>query len=259
MCQCVPESQRARLTLDPAWLSANGGVVHPDAPVGSGGPGYFRTTGATRTDGGMDELAHPDSPAASRLDTSVLVAAQQLQAQAVQRKPAPEVKAAQVQSIQGMTVTVKPDETGVADVGSALTDVIHRDGGAKYTSSNDTGKVTGWSVLPYKVDIVTMYGTGKPNDDAAYGRGTLKADQDAGNVSLGFHESCHRADIIAYLKNNPMPAFKGTKDITTDQGDELIQAYNAAVDAYFQAARDHSRLVTDEVGKPTKTQYESGT
>ena len=258
MCQCIPESQRARVSLDPAWLSANGGVVHPDAPVGGGGPGFFRTAGATRTDGGMDELAHPDSPQATRLDTTELAGAQQVQAKTVKRQPAPEVKAPQPQVIKGMTVTIKPDEHGVADVGSALTDVNHRDGGASYVDSKDTGKITSWKVLPYKVDIVTMYGTGKPNDDAAYGRGTLQTDEDVGNVTLGFHESCHRADMIAYLNAHDLPVFNGPKNITPAEGDKLIKAYIEAVDAYFQAARDHSTTITDEVGKKTKTQWEAG-
>jgi hypothetical protein len=257
MCHCVPESQRARVSLDPAWLNAHGDVVHPDAPSGGGGTGYFRTAGATRTNGGSDELAHPDSPEAPRLDTGVLDQARQLNAGAVTRQPAPEVKTPQVQVIKGMTVTIKPDEKGVASAGSALTDVTNRDGGAQYTHDNATLKVISWKVVPYKVDIVTQYGTGKPNDDAAYGRGTLQSDIDAGNVTLGFHESCHRNDMLAYLKDHDLPAFVGKTGISTTEGDAMIKAYTDAVDGYFQAARDHSVTVTDEVGKKTKSQWEA--
>lgn len=247
MCQCVPDSQRARVSLDPTWLSRDGGVVHPDAPAGAGGAGFFRAAGAIATDGGPDQLAHPGSAVAPGLETSVLDRAQRLQEAEVARQPPPVVTTAKTMTIQTMTVTIKPDESGAQNVGSALTDVTQFDGGARYVHSKDTGKVISWTLLPYRVEIVTMYGTGTPNSDAAYGRGTTAPDVAAGNVTLGFHESCHRDDMVAYLKGHPLPAFKGKAGVTTDEGDALIQDYNDAIDAYFQAARDHSRTVTDEV------------
>ena len=256
MCDCVPASQRARVALDPAWLATDGRVVHPDAPAGGGGPGYFRVAGHSTAQGDAEQLAHPDSPRASALDVFDLNRAERLSGTEVKRQAPPEVKQAQTQTIRGMTVTVQPDESGIAGVGSALTDVHQHSGGAAYVHSKDTGKILSWTVLPYQVDIVTQYGTGTPNADAAYGRGTTEKDIETGNVTLGFHESCHRADMLAYLTGHPLPAAPSKTGITTDEGDTLIAAYTTAVDAYFQAARDHSVKVTDETGKPTKTAFE---
>jgi hypothetical protein len=256
MCDCVPASQRARVVLDPAWLATDGRVVHPDAPAGGGGPGFFRIAAHGLVQGDAEQLAHPDSPRAGALDVQDLNRAERLADTEVKRQAPPEVKKAQVQTIRGMRVTVQPDESGIAGVGSARTDVTQHSGGAAYVHSNDTGKILSWSVVPYQVDIVTRYGSGTPPADAAYGRGTTKPDVDSGNVTLGFHESCHRSDILAYLTAHPLPAAPSETKISTDEGDTLIASYNTAVEAYFQAARDHSTQVTDEVGKPTKTAYE---
>lgn len=41
---------------------------------------------------------------------------------------------------------------------------------------------------------------------SCYGRGTTDADVRNRNVTLGFHESCHRADFVTYLTTHPLPA-----------------------------------------------------
>lgn len=254
MCDCVPRSQRSRGELHAAWLSA-GHVAHPDAPSGGGGPGLFRLPGAVTTGGGPSMLPHPDSPAAGDLDPQRLDAAQGEQDKKVKRQPPPEVKDESTQSIQGMTVILYPDAHGIAGAGSATTQLDESEGGARYDFDKGTGKVTVVHEQPWKVEIQTRYGSGSPDDDAAYGRGTTDEDKAAGKVTLGFHESCHREDILAYLQQHAPPVLPGLVDKTKAQADAAIASYKADSKAYFQAARKHSETVTDEVGKPKRSEY----
>ncbi len=54
------------------WLNPEGDVVHPDAPKGGGGPGFFRASGPLYADSSEGELPHPRSPAARTLDPVAL-------------------------------------------------------------------------------------------------------------------------------------------------------------------------------------------
>lgn len=254
MCDCVPRSQRSLGHLHPAWLSA-GEVAHPDAPAGGGGPGLFRQPGAMSTEGGRAMLPHPDSPAAADLDPQRLDAAQGEQDKKVKRQPPPVVKDESTQDIQGMTVILYPDAHGISGAGSATTQLDESEGGASYDFDKGTGKVTVVRPLAWKVEIQTRYGTGDPDDDAAYGRGTTDEDKAAGNVTLGFHESCHRADILAYLQQHAPPALPDLVGKTKAQADTAIASFKTESKAYFQAARKHSETVTDEVGKPKRSEY----
>jgi hypothetical protein len=109
--------------------------------------------------------------------------------------------------------------------------------------------------LPWKVEIQTRYGSGTPDDDAAYGRGTTDKDKEDGNITLGFHESCHRADILACLQQHSPPVLPDLVDKTKVEADAAIATYKTACKAYFQAARKHSETVTDEDGKPKRSEY----
>jgi hypothetical protein len=50
------------------WLNGNGDVVHPDAPLGVGGPGFFRAAGPLSATAYDDFLPHPQSAVAGTLD-----------------------------------------------------------------------------------------------------------------------------------------------------------------------------------------------
>lgn len=254
MCDCVPRSQRSRGELHPAWLSGDR-VIHPDAPAGGGGAGTFRLPGSMGTGGGPTLLPHPDAPAAGTLDPQQLDAAQGEVKKKVARQKAPVVKDESTQTIQGITVVIYPDAHGIAGVGSALTQLDESEGGASYDFDKGTGKVTAVRPTPWKAEIQTRYGTGDPDDDAAYGRGTTDEDVAAGQVTLGFHESCHRADILAYLQQNTPPVLPDLMDKTKVQADAAIATFKSESKTYFKAARTHSEAVTDETGKPKRSEY----
>src|SRR5207249_4387630 len=81
-----------------------------------------------------------------------------------------------------------------------------------YESSGHTiASLEGKFEVKGAITIQTAYGPGaKPNDTSGYGRGTTDADLANGDVTLGFHESCHRADFLAYAHAHPLPEFTVT-------------------------------------------------
>jgi hypothetical protein len=54
------------------WLNQDGDLIHPNAPDGGGGPGFFRGAVALNTDPFSDDLPHPSSPAGRNLDPLAL-------------------------------------------------------------------------------------------------------------------------------------------------------------------------------------------
>jgi hypothetical protein len=105
------------------------------------------------------------------------------------------------------------------------------------------------------VVIQTNYGSGASADQVScYGRGTTDGDQRDGNVTLGFHESCHRDDYAAYLKANslPEPPAMSIGMKATDY-DTAVADFGKALRAYFKAMKDDSIATTDEVGHKKST------
>ncbi len=257
MCRCVSESRRSPTAFSAEWLNDSGQVVHPAAPLGVGGPGSFRSAGVFASDGGAELLPHPRSPAVKMGDPSLVRQAEELEAAYVVRQAPPLIASPITETIRGMTVTVKKDATGEKDVGDALTFIHNTPTGKASYVANDKNIVTSVSNnLTWAVEIQTRYGS-KPEGNSAYGRGTTKADKDAGNVSLGFHESCHRNDFLEYLRNTATPVLNAKKDEKEADVAAAIEKYMAAWDTYFQNARDLTLVSTDEVGNPTMAQYDA--
>ncbi len=85
---------------------------------------------------------------------------------------------------------------------------------------------------------------------SGYGRGTTADDRKAGNVSLGFHESCHREDYITYLKTQALPDFDINQE-TGAVGDEFNshwEDFKTAFAALPKSIGEWSRKRTDDVG-----------
>jgi hypothetical protein len=115
--------------------------------------------------------------------------------------------------------------------------------------------LNGKFTLKGKITVQTVYG---PNASATqisgYGRGTTAEDEAAGNITLGFHESCHRADYFRYLQTRLLPTFTGKVGMTVPQYKQAGQAFQTAYKAYFDQMGAESKASTDEVGY-TLTQY----
>lgn len=255
MCDCVPASQRTGTGVSAQWLVSTNGVAHPDAPKGGGGAGFFRTPGVFASEGDLTALPHPDSPAAAGMDPVQLQQAKEGEEAKVERKPPPVVKAETSETINGMTVTVERDWYNVEGVIGAETVMDEADGGSSF--GGDIGALV-FTLIPWTVSIRTKYGTGTPDSDSAYGRGTTPDDIAAGTVTLGFHESCHRQDMLAYLRANSLPAHTGTPKMSVAQANAAVAKYTLDCKAYFAKGRAGSVAVTDETptAKVKKSEFD---
>lgn len=254
MCRCIEGSEIKFQAVSNNWLNEEGKVVHPDAPLGGGGAGNFRAIGAISA--ADDILPDTASRAAVTLDPLRQQNAQDIQLQAAPpRNPPPRVTQASTQTIRGMTVTIQADATGVAGVRGAKTVLTPTSTGNIDAVTSDKGIVESFTnTIAYSVSIQTSYGN-DPASLSAYGRGTTTTDKTAGNVTLGFHESCHRADFINYLTNTAVPTFGGKKGMKSDDFQTKMNEYDTAWETYFAAADTQSNTNTDETGDPTRSTY----
>jgi hypothetical protein len=254
-------------TRNPDWAGWQGHVAHPDAPAGGGGPGGFKRAGALGVDPpGPNALPNPLAPVAKS------------------RVPDPDrggVAAKGAAPIQNAPPTTIPSKTEVKVLKTAENDIavyveILEDGrsadpkleGARtsfppnsvvwktpgYEHQTVHGKsritkVEGPAELKGTITIQTVYGpTATPDSLSGYGRGTTPEDEKSGDVTLGFHESCHRADYLNYLKANALPTFGGKVGMSKTDFDASAQRFNAQAAAYFEKMRKDSINSTDEVG-----------
>lgn len=265
MCECVTTNQ-AEAPVPASWINESGRVVHPDAPAGLGGLGAFRAASVLGTDSSAEMLPDAKAPATRNLDPSVVELAGETEAKKAKRQPAPRIAndAADELVHQIVTIKLKADESGVSGIKGALTDITSSNNGAQVVIHSDEKGIVDdvTNDLTWTAEVVTQYGSGDPEGDAAYGRGTTPADRDAGNVTLGFHESCHRADLLAYLRTEPIPTLDidyKNKKIPRATAEAARSAYIAAWTAYFAKARKNSVTSTDEApgSDPTLSKFKA--
>jgi hypothetical protein len=97
--------------------------------------------------------------------------------------------------------------------------------------------------------IKTVYGPkAKPEQPSAYGRGTTTSDEAAGDTTLGFHESCHRADLLEFFQKQPLPTYRGRVGMSEAEFNGANRTFAKEFAAYFDKMRKFSDNRTDEVG-----------
>src|SRR5262249_28659708 len=157
------------------------------------------------------------------------------------QQPPPLVTQDQTQTVNGIAVTIKKDETnpsGLKDgegdcswqVDPGNTPGIEHDGPEDETKVNKQKKkitVISGTLPVITVKIMTRYKSkDSPTGMSAYGRGTTPQDKQDGNTSLGFHESCHRQDYLNFLGSNKVPMFGGKVGQTIAQWEKAVSDYN---------------------------------
>jgi hypothetical protein len=119
-----------------------------------------------------------------------------------------------------------------------------------YIERNMVTKEEGKFTLKGTVTIQIIYDTnGYPKDPARYGRGTTERDINNGDITAGFHESCHLADYVDWLKTKPLPVFKTNLPISKNAYEKACDQFDEDLDKYFEEAEHFSEENTDEVGR----------
>lgn len=261
------------------WISREGEVVHPDAPAGSGGLGRFRAPGSLGAEGNDPfDVRHPRAPSvrfetlsgdekAEVLDTGVKVVEKPrnpppktVPGKKVLKKTLPSFDLDVVLEIvaDDNAGTISGAKTELDGSNVKLTGIgfeINPAPGQKEAKPTDkVAALTGKATISGTATIKVVYGTVlgqrvRPEEEASWGRGTTPADIAAKDITIGFHESCHRDDYVAYLSANlPIQGHSFRVGMTVAQFDAEADRIGKAIDAWFEAAETASRTKTDEVG-----------
>lgn len=230
-----------------------GTIAHPDSPAGGGGPGHFsRVRLAQRDQGTLPDPARPGP----------------LQSIPLQGAPAPRPanpapgtnprSLGVLKSVQTDLMDVKVDAEIVADgTGGRAGAVTSFTGGTAWTgpaprhdSHSRIVQFVGKFTWHGTVTIQTVYAAGfGPNTLSGYGRGTTDSDVRNRDITLGFHESCHRADFVSHLRTVPLPdPPQLAVGMTMTAYNTAISAFDRKLHAYVTAMEAESATNTDEVG-----------
>jgi hypothetical protein len=251
--------------------------VPPNAPAGSGGPGHFRDADNFRADEDPDEtVRHAKAPPVRMLAVDAAAQPTSGSTGAVTRQPPPKTtpisqKLAQqagpelLIDVQLLVVADKLNDNSVKKPLSAETRCMPSPGVEKVNAPiwniDQNGKVTSLKrklIVSGSYTIRTSYRPGAdPNHDSHYGRGTTAPDKASGNVTLGFHESCHRDDYIGYLTKTTFPTFRGKIGMTAVDFEAAVEEFTAAFDAFGKGYEGLGAAV-DEVGDCKQSDWEAG-
>ena len=249
-----------------SWFGWTDDVAHPDAGQGGGGPGRFTSAGPLA---GADEDLFGDLPRGSTLPHPrrpgpVSDAAAEASGPKKNAPPATVeeefdlltrdeefVKIAVKAKVKADGSSKDPNTHAVTDVSLPGYDLASAFSKDNVTVSSFTKKFT-WKGT---VVIRTLYGPGvKAQDLSCSGRGTTQSDVQNGDITLGFHESCHRADYLRYLRANPLPAPPKLEiGMTMADFNKDMTDFVAAFDAYHPAMKADSEQNTDEIGHKLST------
>jgi hypothetical protein len=234
------------------WQGWAGDVAHPDAPAGGGGPGGF--VRAIAGDPELGSLPDPWQPGP----------AQAIPLQGSQTPSPPNAPPATkprslgtLKSLQNDLYDVEVDAVIAADATGGTGDAETTfTGGQAWTapSYSSTGnKIVSFDkkfVWKGTVTIQSNYAQGmSAKDVSCYGRGTTAADVQNRDITLGFHESCHRDDYEAFLKANALPDPPTLKvGMTENAFNTAINEFRTKVTNYFNRMKADSEAKTDEVG-----------
>lgn len=117
----------------------------------------------------------------------------------------------------------------------------------------ENGKITkfnGKFTFKGTIQIRTSYASdANAKTLSCYGRGTTDTDVKNRDITLGFHESCHRADYEAYAKANALPDTPAMSvGMKAADYDAAAAAFVKVLNKYWADMTADSIKKTDEVG-----------
>jgi hypothetical protein len=243
------------MSIGQPWIGWSQFVAHPSAPLGAGGPGNFSSPVPLNADAGSD-LPSPwrpgplgqDDPVAIPTDTPTPANAPP----ATNPQSLGVVKQVQNEFADyKIEAEIVADGTGGVSTG-AKTD-FSRVASSSPTYESAGGKITKFSgkfTFSGTITIQTKYAAdSNPSTLSCYGRGTTDTDVKNRDITLGFHESCHRADYQAFLKANDLPDPPAMSiGMKASDYDAATAAFGRAINKYYKDMEADSIQKTDEVG-----------
>ncbi|MBW8682907.1 eCIS core domain-containing protein [Chitinophaga rhizophila] len=166
-------------------------------------------------------------------------------------KPDEESKVAKF-PVGDFKVEIKPDRKATKEENIPDNHAETKGNIATYISyeKNNKNKITKVKISKTLI-IETVYGAAATaSGDSAYGRGHIKADQEKGNKSLGFHEGNHGLDFMEYIKSNPFPEIEIKKPVSEAEFNTLKAAWQVQYEAYVADMIATSKKNTDDVTDP---------
>lgn len=240
--------------VGPEWVGWSQLIAHPDSPRGGGGLGRFVPLGPqiTKPDGDLPSPWQHDPVGAEPLDASA--------AAPTPPNPPPLTNPRSlgvIKEVQNEFVDYKIDAEIVADGSGGVTSGADTSFNTVPSTSPDydskDGKIikfNGKVTFKGTIQIQTKYAAdSNANSLSCYGRGTTPTDVKNRDITLGFHESCHRADYEAFLKAHALPDPPAMSiGMKAADYDKAAAAFSAAVNKYFADMKADSIKNTDEVG-----------
>ena len=196
---------RAR-RLGRPWVGWAEHIAHPDSPMGAGGLGVF-----SRRSPIVDDSDHADpwTRGGERPVDTLSAPPAPRPPPVTQPRDLGTLKQAE-SSLLDVRVDAKIVRDGRGGVETGAVTHVSRVASSSpgYVTDSD-GNITrfnGKFRWRGTITVQTRYASdSRPEDPSCYGRGTTVADRQSGRITLGFHESCHRADYVAYLQGHPFP------------------------------------------------------
>jgi hypothetical protein len=160
-------------------------------------------------------------------------------------------------TVQILADTTSGSVAGEAHTGVNTLQVVQTDPNIEIDAAGvKVTKETSRATFSGTISIQTKYKPGAdPGGKSAYGRGTTKADIANGDVTMGFHESCHRKDFFDWYTKKSFPQFKGTVGMTVQNYDKKLEEWREAWAQFGKDASAASYKSTDDVGDPTESQH----
>jgi hypothetical protein len=242
------------ISVGQEWVGWTQRVTHPDAPLGGGGPGAFAPTSPLNADEGSD-LPNPWQPGPLGTDPPAIPLDTPKPANAPPATTPQSLGA--IKEVQNDLVDYKVEAEIVADGSGGVTTGAKTSFSRVPSKSPDydsaDGKITkfnGKFTFKGTIKVQTNYAADANSSTlSCYGRGTTDTDVKNRDITLGFHESCHRADYQAYLKANALPDPPTMSvGMKASDFDRAAADFSKALNEYWADMESDSVTKTDEVG-----------
>lgn len=244
------------------WAGWSGHVAHPRAPLGSGGPGDFAPTAPLKAaDADLPSHLEPGPLDASAMNDSEVPQPPNKPPETNPRSLGNQVGPIR-NSLMDVLIDAKVLEDGTSGEGThtEFNEIPLTAPGYDTDSAGKITKFKGLFVWKGTIRIQTLYGSGEePSTVSCYGRGTTEEDIKKRDITLGFHEHCHREDYVGYLATNSLPEPPELEiGMSAKDYEDQVKKFKKGVTDYWASMKKQTIATTDEVGHKKSVALKTG-